>query len=312
MLVKIFERKWVIQFFGIALILAPFFNLSNSVLEVPNIEKKYLIFYCWQFYKSAPFTQQAIQFASLVIGFVMLRGSVAAWKYALGLLGCYIVVQFTQLNANMRDNWNWIYLGINVCVFFFIADQIVLKPRPPQAAKPKAPPVAPPAAEPVASSDILTSVPTHAPVPTSAESKPMKLVEVATETGSFTTFEEYTSVDAPVAPAPAVAPVVDSAPARNVTPIKPAYRSRKKIFVNFDGVGKWATVSDISDAGLKVRAIAPAPNDISSRTLELTLGTVNLRLKFHQQDGADFSFNFIDLSASEKKSLNQWLLSIAS
>ena len=43
MFAKVFEHKWVIRFFGIALILAPFINTARSVLEIPNIEKKFLV-----------------------------------------------------------------------------------------------------------------------------------------------------------------------------------------------------------------------------------------------------------------------------
>src|SRR6476620_12359102 len=111
MFAKIFERKWVIRFFGFALILAPFINTASSVLELPNIEQKFLFAYCWQFFKSAPIPQQILQTASVIIGTLMLRGSISAWKYTLGILGAFIILQFTQLNAGIRDNTTWLFLG---------------------------------------------------------------------------------------------------------------------------------------------------------------------------------------------------------
>ena len=284
MFAKIFERKWVIRFFGFALIIAPLFNTASSVLEIPNIERKFLLAYCWQFFKSAPAPQQILQVASIVIGVLMLRGAISAWKYTLGLLGAYIILQFTQLNAGIRDNTTWLFLGTNVAFFFFIADQIVLKPRP--AAAPASP----------------------KPVAASAEPKveEPKIIEVATANGSV-------FVAAPAAE-PAAQLTAQSlatvAPTSNVTPIT-SHQSAKKVYVNFEGFGNWATVSDISDAGIKVRAISPAPPEITSRTIELTLGAANLRLKFHQQDGAEYSFNFVALSSHDKQSLNQWLLTAA-
>lgn len=243
MFAKIFERKWVIRFFGFALIIAPLFNTASSVLEIPNIEKKFLLAYCWQFFKSAPAPQQILQIASVIIGVLMLRGAISAWKYTLGLLGAYIILQFTQLNAGIRDNTTWIFLGTNVAFFFFIADQIVFKPRP------SATPAVKPAAPDVSTLSNVTSITSH--------------------------------------------------------------QSDKKVYVSFEGFGNWATVSDISDAGIKVRAISPAPPEITSRTIELTLGAAILRLKFRQQDGAEYSFNFVALSSQDKQSLNQWLLTTA-
>ncbi len=285
MFAKIFERKWVIRFFGIALIMAPFFNTASSVLEIPNIEKKFLLAYCWQFFKSAPAPQQILQIASVIIGVLMLRGAISAWKYTLGLLGAYIILQFTQLNAGIRDNTTWLFLGTNVLFFFFVADQIVLKPRtklepsadaaPPKAVTPEAP----------------------------------KVVEVVTQNGSV--FIAAPQVESIKTPAPAAMPAPPPAPqASKVTPIT-SHQSAKKVYVNFEGFGNWATVSDISEAGIKVRAISPAPPEITLRTIELTLGSVNLRLKFHQQDGAEYTFNFVALSSSEKQTLNQWLITTA-
>lgn len=319
MLVKIFERKWVIQLFGLALILAPFFNTANSVLELPNIEKKYLIFYCWQFFKSAPFPQQALQTASLVIGVLMLRGSVSAWKYALGLLGGYIVLQFTQLNANLHDNTSWIYLGINIVFFFFIADQIVLKPRVAKPEEPKKKKLQPvfetPVAPAVAPLEPATSVEPAAPAPTPQ-------VSTAMQTDSFSSFgpysaapeetpktfeqklnavNEFTATDVTISQ-----PFI--APRNNVSPL-PVRKSSKKVYVNFEGFGNWGLISDISDKGIKVRAIAPAPPQITSKTIELLIASVNLRLKFYQQDGAEYTFNFITLSPDDKRALNKWLTS---
>ncbi len=299
MFAKIFERKWVIRFFGLALIIAPLFNTASSVLEIPNIEKKFLLAYCWQFFKSAPAPQQILQIASVIIGVLMLRGAISAWKYTLGLLGAYIILQFTQLNAGIRDNTTWLFLGTNVAFFFFIADQIVLKPR---TSAPAATPASAEAAKLEAAKLEAAKTEPKVEAPVLVEASAM--VEVATPNGSV-----FVAAATPASSAPAgqLAPV---APPSNVTPIT-SHQSAKKVYVNFEGFGNWATVSDISDAGIKVRAISAAPPEITSRTIELTLGAANLRLKFHQQDGAEYSFAFVALSSQDKQSLNQWLLTAA-
>jgi hypothetical protein len=334
MFAKIFERKWVIRFFGLALIFAPFFNTASSVIELPGIERKFLVAYCWQFFKSAPAPQQLLQIASIIIGTLMLRGSITAWRYTLGLLGAYIILQFTQLNAGIRDNTTWLFLGTNVAMFFFIADQIVLKPRPKQTS-PLAPAIPPEAKEqqPVEithqQSFEVKQIPVEAVLqqqqveanhlPVEAKSPQSEVVapkaarpsviEIATPNGSVFVAaqpaQSSQSAQSIQMSQPAQTPQLDNV--RSIT----AHQSPKKLYVNFEGFGNWATMCDISDAGIKVRAIAPAPPEITSRTIELTLGALNLRLKFHQQDGAEYSFNFVALSTQDKQSLNQWLLATA-
>lgn len=124
---KFLERKWVIQLFGLGLILAPFANIliqffvlkSGVGLTWRNISiSSYLL--------SGSITNYILAFGSLIIGAIMLSGSTKAWKAVLVLVGTHIVLQI--LNYKSKE-WQgllgWGAFAVNVSVFLFIADQLV-------------------------------------------------------------------------------------------------------------------------------------------------------------------------------------------
>jgi hypothetical protein len=94
----------------------------------------------WKVMSDGAASYQILYAASVVIGALMLNGAKAAWRYALILLGGYIVIQFTKLGQSFKhDKMSIVFFATNVALFFFIADQLVWKQRGPQAKK-----VAPP------------------------------------------------------------------------------------------------------------------------------------------------------------------------
>jgi hypothetical protein len=132
-LVKVLEKKSIIRFFGIVLLLAPFFNTfakMSMLTELPNrwsieIFRKILI--------SGSTFNQILYVATIIIGFIMLRGSTKAWQSTLILLAGYIVLQISDF-GHVRTNWiTWLFFITNIIVFLFIADQLVWKVK---AAKP--------------------------------------------------------------------------------------------------------------------------------------------------------------------------------
>ena len=142
--VKFLEKKQVIQFFGLCLVLAPFVN-AYLVLYARMQEYKL----SWaqiniiSTFKGGILDNYVLSVVSIVIGIVMLRGSTKAWRAALFLVGFHIVIQVLNYSARAKGNilW-WPFFLVNASVFMFIADQLVWKiqipqvaPRPPGAPK---------------------------------------------------------------------------------------------------------------------------------------------------------------------------------
>ncbi len=126
--VKFLERKDVIRWFGIALLLAPFFNKVLSVSMLSNVKNPFNFRLIAAAFASESTFDHALSIASLIIGLLMLKGTTKAWRYVLVLLGGYIVQQTMHLGQDIKGHWvvGVIYL-INISVFIFIADQLVWK-----------------------------------------------------------------------------------------------------------------------------------------------------------------------------------------
>jgi hypothetical protein len=135
--VKFLERKGVIQFFGAALVMAPFANAFMFIIlqkSKNNLLYQQLSF--WKVLTSGTPLHYALAVCSFVIGIIMLRGSQKAWSFVLGLLGAHILIQLVHLGENIRQNWLWgAFFVINAGIFVFIADQLVFKLKLP--VKPK-------------------------------------------------------------------------------------------------------------------------------------------------------------------------------
>lgn len=149
--VKLLENKLVLQIFGVGLILSPFVNAWVSVLQlnIASADKWTWTVFAHVLLSGIPL-QKILNVASIFIGFFLLSGSVKMWKFVLGLLGGYIVLQIIYLGQNLRANpVSGLLFLINVGLFVFIADQLVWKQRTPGVAKKKLPPLQEPAAPPV-------------------------------------------------------------------------------------------------------------------------------------------------------------------
>lgn len=127
--VKILERKGVIRLFGLALLLAPFMNAALVIwMKKVQVTQPLNFFVLSHLFASGTWTQKTLTLASLVIGVIMLFGSLKAWKFVLVLLGCHILIQITNLGHDLRENWLWgPFFLVNISIFFFIADQLVFK-----------------------------------------------------------------------------------------------------------------------------------------------------------------------------------------
>jgi hypothetical protein len=146
--VRFLERKQVIQFFGLALILAPFINtaLHILILKAQNHmtwKQINLIAYL----KTGNLLSFFLALCSVAIGCIMLRGSVTAWKYVLGLIGTHLLVQVLNIN---NKAWSgplaWPSFLLNASLFYFIIDQLVWKvhaPAPSRAPSVSSQPIRP-------------------------------------------------------------------------------------------------------------------------------------------------------------------------
>lgn len=143
---RFLERKWVIQFFGVALILAPFFNILFQLLFLKaqqNLSWGHIDLVA--FLKGASLLSYALAIASMSIGFKMIGGSIESWKYVLGLLGIHLALQLVNYKSKVwQTPLAWAAFAMNTIIFLFIADQLVFKSRPAKKAEPAVEPVVKP------------------------------------------------------------------------------------------------------------------------------------------------------------------------
>lgn len=124
---KFLERKWVIQLFGLALILAPFVNTFVQFLVVNSKAGLSLRFSnISAYFFNGSVANYILALGSLVIGVVMLSGSKKAWKAVLCLVGSHLILQiFNYKSKQWQGVLGWGAFAVNLSVFLFIADQLV-------------------------------------------------------------------------------------------------------------------------------------------------------------------------------------------
>lgn len=127
-IVKLLERKGVIRFFGVALILSPFFNTFLTIMAFPFVQDRWSWRVFWFVTSNRAVVDQILYIATFVIGVLMLRGATWAWKCLLILLGGYILNQTVHFGANFKANkLSALFFLMNVGTFLFIADQLAWK-----------------------------------------------------------------------------------------------------------------------------------------------------------------------------------------
>ena len=112
--VKFLEKPLVIRFFGLALLIAPFFNaFMFMILQKSKNNLIYQQLSFWKVLTSGSLLNYSLAISSIVIGAMMLKGSSKAWSFVLALLGAHILLQLVHLGENIRQNWLW-------GVFYFV------------------------------------------------------------------------------------------------------------------------------------------------------------------------------------------------
>lgn len=140
-LVKVLEKKSVIRLFGAAFLIAPFVNTLIKLSLLTLVPNPWSLSMFWAVLTAGSITNQILYVATIIIGFLMLRGNAAGWKYALMLLGGYIALQVSNFSHVKSSGITWLFFIINVGAFLFIADQLVwkVKARTPQVKPPVKP-----------------------------------------------------------------------------------------------------------------------------------------------------------------------------
>jgi hypothetical protein len=137
-LVKVLEKKGVIQTFGAALVLAPFMNTLVKMALLGPIPNRWSFAMFWRIIMVGSIPNQILYVASIIIGILMLRGSTTVWKYALMLLGGYILLQLSDFRHVKSGPITWLFFITNILAFMFVADQLVWKVKTPASkTKPK-------------------------------------------------------------------------------------------------------------------------------------------------------------------------------
>lgn len=124
---KFLERKWVIQLFGLGLIVAPFVNIFIQFLVLNSksgISWRYISISSYLL--SGSITNYILAFGSITIGCIMLSGSTKAWKAVLVLVGMHLLLQILNYKSKeWQGTLGWSAFLVNLSVFLFIADQLV-------------------------------------------------------------------------------------------------------------------------------------------------------------------------------------------
>lgn len=128
-IVRFLERKGVIRFFGVALILAPFINIALHIF-ILKIEGgiSWSQFNLWAAVKGTGWISLFLALFSIAIGGTLLSGSKHAWKFVLLLIGAYLTIQILNIGSRAwKSPLAWPSFILNAGLFFFIFDQLVWK-----------------------------------------------------------------------------------------------------------------------------------------------------------------------------------------
>ncbi|AZZ36215.1 hypothetical protein CIK05_05210 [Bdellovibrio sp. qaytius] len=292
---KFLERKWVIQLFGFALIVAPFVNILIQFLVLnSNTGLSWRYISISSFLLSGSIANYILALGSVSIGIIMLSGSTKAWKAVLGLVGIHLIVQILNYKSKeWQGTLGWGAFAVNLSVFLFIADQLVwrvkskeelfaeamnraaaLKPTP----KVKAPEPAP----------LQPTVEVNAVVP-EADAAPVVAAPVAPETPGFVLGSGSQAVE-------------------KILHLK----SYKKIFFSFGSDRPWGRLMTLNSHQLIVNCFEKAPESIENKVVAISF-TKNLviDIKFDRKESNLYYFTPLDMTPARVTELNQWLKKIA-
>lgn len=321
-LTKVLEKKGVIQFFGVVLILTvPISFLITKILLMNDSGRAWADVSLWMIMVTTPLPLKILDLANVVIGLRFLSGSKSAWKYTLILLLCYIGLQLANITENYRTNrFSIFYPIINALVFVFIADQLVYKVKTKLPAAKLADKqglkdlglqtvcanidlklnLGPSSDLSTIPTPILNSNPTPHPVPILNSN--LTLHPVPIRNSNLNPSLNINTITSGL--------ILNSSQKKNQTKKLSPIQTRKRIIFHFEGIGSWAQLKTVTNKGLHLRKLLPPPQDIYEREIKLSLKTgFNLRVRLTKHLGDDYFFEYSNLSAKELAQLNTWLKS---
>lgn len=286
---KFLERKWVIQLFGLGLIIAPFVNIliqflvlnSNSGLSWRYISiSSYLL--------SGSIANYILALGSIIIGCIMLSGSTKAWKSVLALVGTHLIIQILNYKSKeWQGTLGWGAFAVNLSVFLFIADQLVWRIKSKEELMAEA----------------MHKAASLKPAPKQVHPIPAPLVP-----------EEKPIVAEPVVQAQPQAPGSDFVLGSGSRPVEKILhlKSYRKIFFSFGADRPWGRLMTLTSHQLIVNCFEKAPESIENKTVQIAF-TKNLviDIKFDRKESNLYYFTPLDMTPDRVIELNQWLRKIA-
>lgn len=276
---KFLERKWVIQLFGLGLIIAPFVNVLIQFLVLNSksgISWRYISIS--SYLMSGSIANYILAIGSVIIGGIMLSGSTKAWKAVLLLVGTHLIVQI--LNYKSKE-WNgtlgWGAFAVNLSVFLFIADQLVWRVKTKEEIFAEA----------------MEKAASLIPKAKAPEPKPL-----------------IPEVKIPVTATPAETGFVLGA-GSSIEKIL-HLKSYKKIFFSFGSDRPWGRLMTLNSHQLIVNCFEKAPESIENKVVAISF-TKNLviDIKFDRKESNLYYFTPLDMTPARVSELNQWLKKIA-
>lgn len=286
---KFLERKWVIQLFGFALIVAPFVNILIQFLILNSksgISWRYISIS--HFLLSGSITNYILAIGSVAIGGIMLTGSTKAWKAVLLLVGTHLVVQL--LNYKTKE-WQgalgWGAFAVNLSVFLFIADQLVWRIKSKEELFAEA----------------MAKAAAIKPTPKVKAQEPVPLV--------VTPAAAQAPAEVVTVPAPTVSGFVLGASSQATEKIL-HLKSYKKIFFSFGSDRPWGRLMTLNSHQLIVNCFEKAPESIENKTVAITFAkNLVIDIKFDRKESNLYYFTPLDMTPERVTELNQWLKKIA-
>lgn len=280
LLTRVLEKKSVIQAFGGALVLAPIVNTLVKMSTLNGVPEQWTFAMFTRIIAAGSVMNQILYVATIALGFLMLRGSTAVWKWALLLLGGYIGLQVSDFKHVKSSGLTWTFFITNIAVFMFIADQLVFNVE-----KPKQKPQDKQPREIKATVETIITKPT-----TTVKAKKVIPANLPTVPGKVVILQ----------------PKVQAKPKAHKIP-----NVNRKILFQFAGQNPWGQLLAINSKGLQIKALATPPAEITEKEIDLCLTSdLKIRTKLSMKNEDTYFFDYANLSKQNAKELNHWLSSL--
>jgi hypothetical protein len=118
---KLLHREQVIRFAGLLFMIAPFANILTVIMASNQVNRWSFVFLL-DLFKAGSWLQWLMQLASLVVGFMMLKGRRETWMPVLAVLFTFIVYGVFKYKEMAKTGWVLpaLALAINISLFLLV------------------------------------------------------------------------------------------------------------------------------------------------------------------------------------------------